>query len=439
MSDNMLGVLQDAIQKAGIPDWEIVYDRAATNPVHFEYDRLKEIGYKESSGIGLRIISGERLGFACTTDPTRVAELPSQALDAAPYGERAGFDFPEQGDYPEVTTRSDTVDEFTMETAIARGKEVIARFKEENASIQAGVDFNSAQSTRSILNSNGLDASYDTTRLGVVVSGILVDGDSIQSVYESHSSRRDDADLEALTTKVLERFRASERVVPLESDSYPVIFTSKALPSILAAIKMGAGGRTVQKGASPLCDRIGEQIVDPRITLTDDPLLNSCPANRPFDGEGLPSQKNTVVADGVLEKFLYDLQTAVRMNETSTASAGRGFSTPPAPSFSTLVMSCGERPVDELVGQVSNGILVDQVLGGGQSNLLMGQFSLNIDLGFKIENGEVVGRVKNAMVAGNVYEALSNVQATSVERQYYGGMITPTILFESLPIAARDS
>lgn len=81
--------------------------------------------------------------------------------------------------------------------------------------------------------------------------------------------------------------------------------------------------------------------------------------------------------------------------------------------------------------------MVDQVLGAGQSNQLAGEFSVNLDLGYRVVNGEIVGRVKNTMVAGSVFEA--PIQALSQEREWVGsGVLTPAILFASLGVATRS-
>lgn len=437
MADRPLNTLRKAIDAAGIADWEIIYDQTVSSPVSFEYDRLKEMGYKEASGFGLRVVADGKIGFAPTTDPARIGDLPGQALASARFGETAGFAFPGESELPVVATEDESVRKFSQDMAIERGEALIERIKSELPDVQAGADFRSSLSTRRILNSSGFDGRYEHTSLGVSVEGILVEGDSIQGIYESHSACRDDADLDAMGTKVIERFEASRKVVSLESGEYPILFTPKALRSLLAAVMIGTNGRTVQKGASPLTGRIGEQILDSRITLTDDPLIDHYTASRPFDDEGLPSRKNVVIENGVLKQFLFDLQTAARMKLNSTASAGRGFSSPPSPGFSTLVMDAGSDPIEEIVGRISKGILVDQVLGGGQSNLLMGEFSVNIDLGFMIEGGELAGRVKDTMVAGNAYEALRSIDAISIEREHYGGLLVPSILFSSLPVVSK--
>lgn len=429
--------IEKLLRKAGIKRGEILCDVSTSAPVSFEYDKLKEIGYRESSGVGLRIIHEGRIGFTSTSNPARFSDLPSAALASAAYGEEATFDFPSQPSNGPVDTYDESTARIKSETLVDRGKKIVSMIKEEIGDAQAFVEFYPSTHCRLIRNSSGLDAMYESTGLIVSVGGILVEGDSILSVDDTHESCRDDAPMEAMATRIIERVRMAREVVDFPSGGCPVLFTPKAAASLLIGLQMGANGKLVQKGASPLVEKLDTLILDPRITITDDPFLSLRPGSRPFDDEGLLSQRNTVIEQGVLKGFLFDLQTAGRLGYASTANAGRSFSGPPNPSWTNLVMGPGEDSVEDLVPRIDRGLLVDQVLGAGQSNLLMGEFSLNVSLGFRVEHGEIQGRVKNLMVAGNIYEALSSVESFSREREYTHHMLLPSILFKQLQITSR--
>jgi PmbA protein len=103
-------------------------------------------------------------------------------------------------------------------------------------------------------------------------------------------------------------------------------------------------------------------------------------------------------------------------------------------------MEGGQASFDELVSSIKEGLIVDQVLGAGQSNQLQGEFSVNLDLGYKIEQGKIVGRVKNTMVAGNLFEAFSNLEELSKETTWiFGSARLPAILFRNLGVVSRGS
>ncbi len=432
-----LGSIEKQLRKTGVKKWEMVCDVTTSAPVSFEYDKLKEIAYREASGVGLRIIRDGRIGFTSTSNPSRFPGLPDAALASAAYGSEASFDFPSQPTDGSVDIYDEKTAGLASEVFVDRGGKIVDMIKDEIDDVQAFVDFHPSTSRRLVRNSCGLDAVYETTVLNVSVGAILVDGDSILSVYDSHESCKDDAALESMATRVIERVRMARELADMPSGTYPVLLTPRVVASLMTGLRMGTNGKLVQKGASPLTERLDTQIMDERITVTDDPLIEMKPGSRPFDDEGIVSKPNGVVEKGILKKFLYDLQTAERMNCETTGSAGRPYHAPPNPSWTNLVMEPGEDSVEDLVTKVDDGLLVDQVLGAGQSNLLMGEFSFNVSLGFRIRKGEILGRVKNLMVAGNVYEAFSNLHSLSREREYTHDMLLPSVLFKEMQVASR--
>ena len=98
-------------------------------------------------------------------------------------------------------------------------------------------------------------------------------------------------------------------------------------------------------------------------------------------------------------------------------------------------MSSGESNLEEIIQNIDKGVIIYEVLGGGQSNLLAGDFALNIMLGFYIRNGEIVGRLIDTMVSGNVYTAFNTVSAMSREPRQNGDTIVPDVLFSELSIS----
>jgi PmbA protein len=107
---------------------------------------------------------------------------------------------------------------------------------------------------------------------------------------------------------------------------------------------------------------------------------------------------------------IYDLDTAGRVGVKPT---GHGSSR----NFTNLVISPGATAYETMLRDTPRGLLVHEFLGLGQGNPINGEFSVNVFLGCKIENGKLVGRVKDVMLAGNAFEALKNITAISRERE----------------------
>jgi PmbA protein len=92
-----------------------------------------------------------------------------------------------------------------------------------------------------------------------------------------------------------------------------------------------------------------------------------------------------------------------------------------------------------MIKDIKEGIIVDQVLGLGQGNVLSGAFSNNVQLGFKIKDGKVVGRIKNVMIAGNAFEVLKDIAAIGDEARWVSGQYYfPHIYVKSLSVSTKQ-
>jgi PmbA protein len=238
---------------------------------------------------------------------------------------------------------------------------------------------------------------------------------------------------------VLRQIDLSERIVPLKAGRMPVMFIPKALGLLLSTLIANINGKALQKGTSLLIGRVGEKILDERVTLWDDGLVDFAPASIPFDGEGMPCRRMPLFEAGVLRNFTFDLQTAGITGNASTGNASRSFASQPGPGGHNLRVAPGDVPYADMLADIKQGLIVYQFLGGGQSNVLAGEFSVNIDLGFLVENGRIVGRVKDAMLAGNAFDALKNIAAISRETEWRGSVELPYICFKELSVVGAEA
>ena len=196
-------------------------------------------------------------------------------------------------------------------------------------------------------------------------------------------------------------------------------------------------GKTVLEGASPIGDKLGKVVFDKNLNLQDDPTIPYRPRSQPCDDEAVPCQRTPLITNGTVSNFLYDLQTAAKAKTKSTGNAQRmgGLPTPGPHAF---VVTPGKTSFDDMVKSIDEGLVVEQLIGAGQGNMLGGDFSGNVLLGFKIEKGEIVGRVKDTMVSGNVYQLLKEISAIGSDAKWVGGMMsTPSILCANVSVASR--
>jgi PmbA protein len=408
---------------------EIVVHEERMSSAEYEDDKLKRVSASQSLDLAVRVIVDDKVGSSTATDEGEAEAAVARAIELAEFGSDARFDFPGPAPGAAVATFDPQVELITREELVAAGGEMLERIKSHSPEIKTSAESAWVVSRGRIINSSGLDVSADySTQVGYV-SGLLIRGTDMLFAGRLHYWRSKTLDVRKLTDAAIVEFRRAERTAHLATKEMPVIFTPRGMQVILVPLLMGVNGKNVLKGDSPLTHRLGEPIAGPGFSLADDRTLDFAPESAPYDGEGTPGQRNEIVRSGVLSAFLYDLETASKAGARST---GNG----PGCAASNTIVAPGDVCFDDMVKGTKEGVIVEQVLGLGQGNVINGDFSVNIALGYKIENGEIVGRVKDAMVAGNVYQALPRIEATGSEPEWSYSTYSPAIKFASLSVVA---
>jgi PmbA protein len=419
---------------------EIFYESSESRPVEFENNAVKYVATKGSRGVGLRVIKDGRIGFSSTSDFSRLDELVENALESATFGQEAKFEFPDCCEPAPVAVFDDTVPACTTKQMAELGQSAIDAVRANHPDVQCQATYTAAESEERVANTRGLDVGHRSTTYSRHVHALSVSDDGFLWVGDGRNGCRFDADDAAIVDKVVSDLDLARTVTRIETGRFPVIFTPDAVGTLLISLSQGVNGKLVQKGASPLADRIGEQIADERITVYDDALVDYAASSAPHDTEGLTATRTTLVQKGVLKSFIYDLQTAGILGAEPTGNGLRGYGSRPSPSHDNTVFEPGDVPFEQMLAGIRRGLLVDQVLGGGQSNTLAGEFSVNVELGFLIENGRPVGRAKDCMIFGNVYDLLRDgVEAIGDRCVMKGSLSLPHICFKDVSVSAQAS
>ncbi|MFN3975033.1 MAG: TldD/PmbA family protein [Dehalococcoidia bacterium] len=436
-----MSVLEDILERAQrIADEAEVFAVTSTDtPVHFEANRLKGVQERHTWAVGLRIIKGGKIGLASTNRQDDPQGLVERALETLALGPEASFTLPGPQPYPDVPLYDPAVEALSAQALVDLGQEAIDHLRGRWPQVLWECRVGKAISTVTILNSKGLHATCTRSTMNLTLEGSWIQDGDMVFVWEHQASCRPIRDSREVVGSLDTQLRGAQRLVPAPQGEVPVIFTPKGVAGLLMMpLLTGLNGRTLVRKASPLEGKVGERIVDSRFTLVDDPTIPYAPGSRGFDDEGVPSQRTPLIDGGILRGFLFDLQTASLAKAKSSGSASRSVGTLPSPGSSVVVIEEGHTPVGEVLRGVPDGLMVEAVLGAGQGNVLAGDFLGNVLLGFRVEGGEVVGRVKDTMVSGNVYHALTRLIAISRERRWVGGgILTPTLLCAGVTVVAK--
>ena len=410
---------------------EISMSNSHSLSANYSDNKLKQANVAQATNVWVKVIVNGKLGRANTTNPEELESVVERALALAEFGNEVVFEYPAPAPAQAVKLYDKQIEETSLEELVAIGGQMMEAVLAYNPEIKVGAGANRALYDWRMVNSRGLDIRQPASDYSIGVGGLLIRGNDMLSAGYGRSWRKKELDPDKCSAQVIKLFKWAERNVPIAPKVMPIIFLPQACYVLLYPIGLGIDGKNVLKGESPLAGRIGEKIFSEKFSLTDDGLVDYAPGSSPYDWEGTPRRRREIVKDGVLKSFIYDLETAAKAGTTST---GHG----PGCNTSNLIISPGDTSLEEMIKSTPEGLLIESVMGMGQSNIRNGDFSVNVALGYKIENGEIVGRVKDTMVTGNIYEALKEIDTISSDAEWSGSTYAPPIKLAGLSVVAKE-
>jgi len=407
----------------------------------FEAGRLRETAIHQEAGVSFRGVCGGKVGIAGTTDLGRdeaLADLLQRAVASAEQGEPCRLAFPGPSRLPSVSVFDDQAAAVDVEQLAALGRRVVERLKKPGWQVSASVD-RYVEKTM-FANAAGQTFTSRATAISVGAEVTRVRGDDVLMAYDdvTGSGVPSEAELDGVAASVTRRIERGERVVEPPEGKLPVLFTPHGSAAVLLPLHQALSGKTVLQGISPLGGKLGEPLFDAAFDVADDPLLSSRVGSRPADDEGMPSVRLPLIEHGTLRAFVYDLETAARAGTASTGHGRRSTFGKPGISFSNLVIKVGAASESALLKEMGHGLVVDELIGVGQGNVISGAFSHPVALAFRVDGGEITGRVKDAAVAGNAYELLKRIRMIGSAAKWLGGSrLVPPLLLDGVNVARR--
>ena len=436
----MMDIIQQILDKTAplTQSSEVFMFASEETPVVFEANRLKSLQSKESRSISLRIFKDGRIGFASSNKPEDIDFLVKSAIETAEFGARANFQLPSRISFSPVEVFDAETEKVSLDKMVSLGNEMISALTGYIPDILCEASISRNTLSIDIANSSGLEAAYNKSGFAISVEGTVIHGSDMLFVGEGESSCHPVLDTTSVLNRVRLQLDRARNQAKITSGKFPVIFTPDGLASALISPLMVAfNGKVVLEGASPMGNKLGQQVFDSKFNLYDDPTLAFRPGSRPFDDEGVASEKLALVEDGIPKNFYYDLKTAALAEKRSTGHGGRGGGLP-SPSPSTIIIKEGKTSLEEMLSDIEEGLYIEALMGATQGNVLGGDFSGNVLLGYKIEHGKITGRVKDTMVFGNAYDLLKDIKAIGNDGRWVGARLkAPSIYCPSISVASK--
>jgi len=418
---------------------EVFEIQSEATKIGFEANKLKSFEVEETQGIAARVVADGRLGFAASSDVTAVDQLIENVLASAQLGDEIPLHFPEPQPGPSVDVYNSELAALPASQLIEIGREMVKTIVDADEEANVSIDLTRRVRETTLRNTAGTEVAVRKAPLSIMLEVERVRGDDVVTLFEYFNTTTLDDGYRAFVDRVAEKLRLAQRVATLSSERMSVLFTPTGAPILSLPLIHGLNGKNVYRGISPMTGQEEERIFDEKLTVMDDPTLDGRPGSSPHDDEGVPRRRNVLIDQGRLMGYIYDLKTAALARAEPTGNGERSLFSPPSPSFSNMVVANGETPVGDIVAGIDKGLLVETPLGLGQGNVISGAFSNNLSLAFKIERGEIVGRVKDVSVAGNIYQDLRDIEALSLESEWvYGGIRLPYILLPRLNVVTKN-
>jgi len=452
----------EILKRKSIDGYEIYFNQSSHFDIESKEGKIETLQTSCYSGMAFRILNHQRMGFsyATSSNPSSSAgqnfsgELDRIIEDAIASAKAASedpcFDFAPvlKTSPPLLPVFDETLERISEKTKIEKAKCLEASTRSVDSERIKKVRKASYQEVlyrTTLINSNGLQFSYDHTLASVSVTAVAEDlGESEVGWDFDVSHFFNDLDVEKVGRSAGRKALESLGGKRIPSGVYPVILRNNVASEFLSLLAHSFLADQVQKGKSPLKGKKGEKCFSPLLTIVDDGLYPKGISTRPTDGEGMLSQRTSLVTQGEVTSYLYDRYWANRGNLSSSGSRvgstgnsrRHGIKSPPGVGISNFYVETGDHPLPKLMENLFRGVVVEEVMGLHTIDPISGDFSLGCS-GDWIDRGEKVHPVKSIAIAGNLFELFRKVIAVGEDLRFFGGVGSPSLLVKELLISGN--
>jgi PmbA protein len=402
--------------------------------VSFDNARLKAVDTYLNSGTAITVVKDGKQGFAYTRNLIDREGLVRDAMAALAGGVEAAGELPQPVELPELDT---AVEHVGGNSALVDECRRIVGYLSSRTKGQVDAAATRTASDQRVLTSSGVDARSLVTSCGAY-GAVLYPGTNANIFRGSLAKSLVPLPEEDLRF-IAETYNASQQEVKAASGRSRVLFLPSTAYALVWRLIEATHARNVYEKVSPLVDRLGEQVLSDKLTLRDEPLNDSLPGARAFDDEGTPCRNLTLFERGTLKSFYYDRFYAHKLGARPTGHGWRGDVTAqPEASLAHLTMERGEHSFEQMLQLMGRGVVGVMALGAHSGNRLSGEYSIGLAPALLVEEGRIVGVVKDSMVTGNVYEDLKKVMA--VENRTHNAPMGrfPALLLDDISFTTRS-
>ena len=392
----------------------------------------ESVEFSRSKALSITVYQDNKKGSVSTTDiqPEAIQAALKAATHIAAYTEKDPFaGLADKECLATAIVDCDLYHPFDIpaEKALELAKEC------ENAALTAdpkivnseGATFSASQGYRVYGNSLGFLAGYSATQYSLSCTVIAKENDMMQRDYD-FSAARAYPDILAgakvgknAALKTVKRLGARK----IKTGVFPVIFSPEMARSLWGHLISAVSGGQLYRRASFLVDHLGKKILPSFMQIIEAPHLRKGLGSAPFDDEGVQTTEHDIIRDGVLASYVLGSYSARKLGLKTTGNAG---------GVRNLLVSSGQKNLEELCREMQTGLLITELMGHG-INLVTGDYSRGA-AGFWIEKGEIQYPVQEITIAGNLKEMFSQCVAVGNDVDRRGNIMTGSVWIEKMTV-----
>ncbi|MHA7917771.1 metalloprotease TldD [Alloalcanivorax xenomutans] len=405
---------------AGQADYADIYFQHSRHEAWVLEDGLvRDASFNLERGAGVRIVSGDKTGFAYSDDIS-LDTLTQAGNAAAAIGRQGSSKAVRVQGGRAMTERYASLDPLPVwsserKVAVLQEMDRLARsldpaVKEVTVSLSgvqdvilvAATDGTLAADVRPLVRFN---ISVIAERNGRRERGSAGGGGRV-----SYQWLEQDGRMESWTRDAVRQALVNLEAAPAPAGAMPVVL-GPGWPGVLLheAVGHGLEGDFNRKGTSMFASRMGQKVASDLCTVVDDGTLPDRRGSLTVDDEGTPSGYNVLIEKGVLTGYMQDKTNARLMGVAPTGNGRReSYAHLPMPRMTNTYMLPGESDPEEILASLDRGIYAVN-FGGGQVDITSGRFVFSTSEAYLVEKGKIVCPVKGATLIGSGAEVMSRI------------------------------
>ena len=433
-------------KRGGATEADIIIADGETFSVQVRLGAVDRLTKAREKHLGLRVFVGKRSASTSTSDFT--AESLNQLVTetctlakAVVEDQVSGLPAADQmaRERPDLDLYDSTRLNTEQQIELAKRVEAAAMSTDARVTNSEGGDFDSSSGRVVLGNSHGFLGEYQSSSFSMSVSPVATDPETGAMQRDSwYDVKRTFAKLDSPEAVGLEAARRTVRKLgakKVATQRVPVVFDSETAGSLMGNLCSAVSGYALYKGASFLAGQLDKLLAPEYVTVYDDGRVVGGLGSRPFDGEGLPTRKTTVVERGVLKSYLLDTYSGRKLGLPSTGNASRSVGENPSVGPTNFYLAPGTKTAQDIIKTVKQGLYVTDLIGFG-INMVTGDYSRGA-AGFWIEGGELAYPVEEITIAGNLKEMFAGIEMIGSDLVFRGRIASPTVKITEMMVAGN--